>query len=272
MIIRKTSEQIKQMRRAGSLSAQVLREVGKRCVPGVTTLELDRFAEDFIRRHGGVPTFKGLYDFPATLCTSVNEEVVHGIPSKRRVLREGDVVSIDTGATVGGWAGDNAWTFAVGKVSPEVRRLLQVTERSMWAGIRAARIGSRVGAIGHAVSAVARKGGLGVVREYTGHGVGRSLHEDPAIPNWGTRMSGPRLQEGMVIAIEPMLTLGSPHVIERGDGWTAVTRDGLPAAHFEKTIAVTAAGPVLVSVERDHVRPLEGRDALFDWRAEGASC
>ena len=186
----------------------------------------------------------------------MNDQVVHGIPSKDVILREGDIVSIDTGATVDGWAGDNAWTFPVGKVSPEVERLLEVTEKSMWAGIDAARPGNRIGDIGHAVQTVAEKAGFGVVREYVGHGIGRDMHEDPNVPNYGRPHTGLELRAGMVIAIEPMITMGNRRVRQMRDGWLVCTRDGKPSAHFEKTVAITEDGPVLVSAEADHRRPV----------------
>lgn len=255
-IIKKSPAEIEAMKEAGRLSAAVLREVGLRCVPGVTTLELDEFAEEYIRAHGGIPTFKGYGGFPGTICASINEQIVHGIPSKRVKLAEGDIISIDTGATVDGWAGDNAWTYAVGKVSPEKKRLLEVTEECLWAGISAARVGNRLGDIGHAVHAVAKRAGLGVVRDYTGHGIGRDMHEEPNVPNVGIRHTGVRLEAGMVLAIEPMITLGTHRTHVMGDGWLVVTQDGKPAAHFEKTVAITDEGPVLVSVESGRTRPL----------------
>lgn len=256
MINLKTPEEIEQMKRAGRLSAAVLREVGERVAPGVTTLELDRFAEDYIRSHGGIPTFKGYGGFPASLCTSVNDEIVHGIPSDEVVLKEGDVLSVDTGATVDGWAGDNAWTFAVGEISPEARRLLDVTEACLWAAVEAAQPGNRLGDVGHACQAIAKRAGMGVVREYVGHGIGHDMHEDPMVPNYGHAHWGLKLEPGMVIAIEPMITLGTRKTRVGDNGWTVYTRDGLPAAHFEKTVAVTEKGPVLVSVEPDHRRPV----------------
>ena len=247
VIIKKSPEQIEAMKRSGALSARVLREIGARCQPGVSTWDLDVFAEAFIRDNGGVPTFKGYCGYPCSICASVNDEIVNGIPSKKRILREGDIISIDTGATVDGWAGDNAWTFAVGEVSAQAQRLLEVTEACMWAGIEAARAGGRVGDIGYAVSKVARAAGMGVVREYTGHGIGRSMHEDPDVPNFGLRRTGPRLEAGMVLAIEPMITLGSHKTRDGSDGWLVSTRDGSLAAHFEKTVAISNDGPVLVS-------------------------
>lgn len=255
-VILKSDGEIEAMKHAGLVSAAVLRGIGELCKPGVTTKELDDFAEEFIRSHGGKPTFKGYYGYPASICASVNEQIVHGIPSKNTVLRKGDIISIDVGATVDGWAGDNAWTFAVGEVSLAARRLLDATEECMWAGIDAARTGGHLGDIGHAVSAVAKREGFGVVRDFEGHGIGRDMHEEPGIPNFGRRGSGLKLVPGMVLAIEPMITMGSPRVKMMPDGWLACTRDGLPSAHFEKTIAVTKDGPALISVEPDHRRPI----------------
>lgn len=255
-VILKTPAEIEAMKEAGRLSAVVLREVGARCVPGVSTLELDEFAEDYIRSHGGIPTFKGYGGFPGTLCVSINEQIVHGIPSSTVKLQSGDIVSVDTGATVNGWAGDNAWTFAVGSVSPEKKRLLEVGEKCLWAGISAARVGNRLGDIGHAVQTIAKRAGFGVVRDYTGHGIGRAMHESPNVPNFGFSHTGMKLEEGMVLAIEPMITLGTHKTHVMGDGWLVVTQDGKPAVHFEKTVAITADGPVLVSVEPGRKRPV----------------
>ena len=248
-VIKKSPAEIEAMKAAGRLSAAVLREVGQRCVPGVTTLELDEFAEDYIRSHGGIPTFKGYGGFPGSICASINEQIVHGIPSSKVKLKSGDIISIDVGATVDGWAGDNAWTFAVGTMSPEVGRLLKVTEESMWAGISAARPGNRLGDIGHAVQSVAQRAGFGVVRDYTGHGIGRAMHEDPLVPNYGMRHTGMKLEAGMVLAIEPMITMGTHKTHVMSDGWLVVTRDGKPAAHFEKTVAITEGGPLIISAE-----------------------
>ena len=248
-VIKKSPAEIEAMKAAGRLSAAVLREVGQRCVPGVSTLELDEFAEDYIRSHGGIPTFKGYGGFPGSICASINEQIVHGIPSSKVKLKSGDIISIDVGATVDGWAGDNAWTFAVGTVSPEVGRLLKVTEESMWAGISAARPGNRLGDIGHAVQSVAQRAGFGVVRDYTGHGIGRAMHEDPLVPNYGMRHTGMKLEAGMVLAIEPMITMGTHKTHVMSDGWLVVTRDGKPAAHFEKTVAITEGGPLIISAE-----------------------
>ncbi len=255
-VILKTPEEIEAMKEAGRLSAAVLREVGARCVPGVSTLELDQFAEDYIRSRGGIPTFKGYGGFPGSICASINEQIVHGIPSSRVKLKSGDIISIDVGATVDGWAGDNAWTFAVGRINPDVKKLLETTEKSMWAAISAARPGNRLGDIGHAVQAVAKSGGFGVVRDYTGHGIGRDMHESPQVPNFGIKHTGMKLQVGMVLAIEPMLTMGTHKTHVMRDGWLVVTQDGKPAAHFEKTVAITESGPVLVSTEPGRDRPL----------------
>ena len=255
-IILKTPEEIEGMKEAGRLSAMVLREVGARCVPGVSTLELDMFAEDFIRSHGGIPTFKGYGGFPGTICASVNDEIVHGIPSSSKILKSGDIISIDVGATVDGWAGDNAWTYAGGNVDPKVRVLLDTTEKAMWAGISAARVGNRLGDIGHAVQSVAETKRFGVVRDYTGHGIGHDMHEDPLVPNFGHAHCGIELLEGMVLAIEPMVNKGTKRTREGNDGWLVLTRDGRPSAHFEKTVAITKDGPVLVSAEPGRDRPL----------------
>ncbi len=254
-VIKKSPAEIEAMKISGCLSAAVLREVGARCVPGVSTLELDEFAEHYIRSHGGTPTFKGYGGYPGSICASINEQVVHGIPSSKVKLKSGDIISIDVGATVDGWAGDNAWTFAVGKIAPEKKKLLEVTEKCMWAGISAARVGNRLGDIGHAVQSVAKQAGFGVVRDYTGHGIGRAMHESPNVPNFGMRHVGMKLEEGMVLAIEPMITMGTHKTRVMGDGWLVVTQDGKPAAHFEKTVAITADGPVLVSVEPGRTRP-----------------
>ncbi len=256
MIIKKSPSEIEAMKEAGRLSARVLREIGAIIRPGVTTLELDEFAESLIRLEGGIPAFKGYGGFPGSICASVNDQIVHGIPSARVVLKEGDIVSIDTGAIVDGWVGDNAWTFAVGSISEEKKRLLKVTEQSMWAGIDAARPGNRLGDIGHAVQSVAEAAGYGVVREYVGHGIGRNMHEDPNVPNYGRRHTGVRLEPGMVIAIEPMVNIGTHKTKQMPDGWLVCTRDGSPSAHFEKTVAITEDGPLILTCEPGYDRPL----------------
>ena len=256
MIIRKSPAEIEAMREAGRVSAKVLREVGALIKPGVTTAELDEFAETLIRLEGGIPAFKGYGGFPGSICASVNDQIVHGIPSKKVVLKEGDIISIDTGAIVDGWVGDNAWTYAVGTVSAEKKRLLEVTEKCLWAGLDAARPGNRLGDIGHAVQSVAEAAGFGVVREYVGHGIGRDMHEDPNVPNYGRKHSGIRLEPGMVLAIEPMINAGTHKTRQMPDGWLVCTRDGRPSAHFEKTVAVTEEGPVILTAEEGRRRPV----------------
>ncbi|MDR0514760.1 MAG: type I methionyl aminopeptidase [Coriobacteriaceae bacterium] len=256
MIIKKTPGEIEAMKEAGRISAKVLREVGARVKPGISTLELDRFAETLIRLEGAVPAFKGYGGFPGSICASVNDQIVHGIPSAQVILKEGDILSIDTGAIVDGWVGDNAWTYAVGAISPEKKRLLEVTEKCMWAGLEAARPGNRLGDIGAAVQEIAEAAGFGVVREYVGHGIGRDMHEDPNVPNYGRRHTGIRLEPGMVLAIEPMINLGGHRTKQMPDGWLVCTADGKPSAHFEKTVAITADGPLILTTEEGHKRPV----------------
>lgn len=245
----KTPAQIEAMKEAGRLSAKALNAVGSLIRPGISTLELDAYAEELIRSEGGVPTFKGYGGFPGSICASINEMVVHGIPSENVILKEGDIISIDTGATVNKWVGDNAATFAVGKIDANTQRLLEVTEASMWAGIELAVPGNHLGDIGHAIQRVAEQAGFGVVREYTGHGVGHRMHEPPSVYNYGVAGSGVLLEAGMVLAIEPMLTMGTFRVRTLKDGWGVVTRDGKPAAHFERTVAITNDGPVILTQE-----------------------
>lgn len=256
MIIKKSPAEIEAMKEAGRISAKVLREVGSHVRPGVSTLELDRLAETLIRLEGGIPAFKGYGGFPGSICASVNEQIVHGIPSADAILKEGDIISIDTGATVDGWVGDNAWTFPVGKVSPEVKKLLDTTEKCMWAGLDAARPGNHLGDIGFAVQSIAEAEGYGVVREYVGHGIGRNMHEDPNVPNYGRRHHGILLEPGMVLAIEPMINMGTHKTRQMPDGWLVCTRDGMPSAHFEKTVAITEDGPVILTTEPDFKRPV----------------
>ncbi len=256
MIIKKSPAEIEAMKEAGRVSAKVLREVGKRIRPGVSTLELDEFAETLIRLEGGIPAFKGYGGFPGSICASVNEQIVHGIPSAGVILQDGDIISIDTGAIVDGWVGDNAWTYAVGKITPEKQHLLDITEKCMWAGLDAARPGNHLGDIGHAVQSIAEAEGLGVVREYVGHGIGRNMHEDPNVPNFGLKHSGVKLEVGMVFAIEPMINLGTYKTRQMPDGWLVCTRDGMPSAHFEKTVAITEDGPLVLTTEEGHRRPV----------------
>lgn len=254
--ILKSPGEIEAMKEAGRVSALALRQVGKAIRPGISTWELDLLAEEVIRSEGGKPAFKGYGGFPGTICASVNDQIVHGIPSRGVQLKAGDILSVDTGAIVDGWVGDNAWTFPVGDVSSEKARLMEVTEACMWAGIAAARPGNRLGDIGHAVQSLAEAHGLGVVREYVGHGVGHAMHEPPNVPNYGRRGTGMELCAGMVLAIEPMINLGTHKTRAMPDGWLVCTRDGKSSAHFEKTIAITEDGPVLLTIEPDHERPL----------------
>lgn len=238
----KTPEQVERMRPPGLLVARTLEVLRERTRPGVTTGELDGVAEDCIRSAGGAPSFQGYYGFPGSICCSVNDEVVHGIPGER-VLADGDVVSIDCGAVVEGWHGDAAVTIAVGEVGPQTHSLMQATEESLWAGIAAARIGGRITDVSHAVERSVRSAGTyGIVEEYTGHGIGTAMHQPPAVPNHGRPGRGPRLVEGLVIAVEPMVTLGDPATMTLADDWTVVTRDGSPAAHYEHTVALTRDG------------------------------
>lgn len=239
MITIKSAKEIETMAAAGRVVAETLALVGRQVREGVSTEQLDRIAEDFIRSHPGAkPSFKGLYDFPATLCTSINNEVVHGIPSARRVLREGDLLSVDVGVWLEGLHADAAATFPVGRVTPEAERLLQVTQDALAAGIAQARAGNHVGDIGHAVQEVAEKAGYSVVRELVGHGIGSSFHEEPQVPNYGKPKRGPRLAPGMTIAIEPMVNAGGPEIRTLDDKWTVVTEDGSLSAHFEHTVAI----------------------------------
>jgi methionyl aminopeptidase len=250
MITIKSAREIEAMARAGAIVAGTLARMREIVRPGLTTEDLDAEAERFIRSHeGATPSFLGLYGFPKTLCTSIDEEIVHGIPSTGRMLAEGSVVSVDVGVQWGGLHADAATTIPVGRISPEAERLLQVTQQCLAAGIEQVRIGNHVGDIGHAVQQVAERAGFGVVRELVGHGIGTRFHEEPQVPNYGAPKRGPRLLEGMTLAIEPMITAGSPATRTLPDKWTVVTADGGLAAHFEHTVAVTAQGPrVLTSL------------------------
>jgi len=248
MITLKSAREIDIMARAGAIVARTLDLVGTLVRPGVPTEELDREAERFIRTHkGATPSFKGLYGFPKTLCISINEEIVHGIPSSTRILREGNIVSIDVGVYLEGFHADSARTFPVGQISPDAERLLAATREALSAGIAQAKLGNHVGDIGHAVQGVAEAAGFGVVRELVGHGVGTRMHEDPQVPNHGQPRRGPRLQVGMTLAIEPMITAGSYLTKVLDDKWTVVTADASLAAHFEHTVAVTANGPRILT-------------------------
>lgn len=237
MIYLKTQEEVELLRENNLLVSATLAEVGKHIRPGVTTLELDRIAEEFIRSHGAVPGFLGYGGFPNTLCVSVNENVVHGIPSNY-ALREGDIVSVDCGTILKGFYGDSAYTFGVGEIAPEVEQLLRVTKESLYKGVEKAVAGNRVGDISSAVQTHAERYGYGVVRELVGHGLGRDMHESPEVPNYGRRGTGPLLKEGMVICIEPMINMGSKNVVFERDGWTVRTKDRKPSAHFEFAVAI----------------------------------
>ena len=248
MIVLKTGRELKIMKEACSISAGALETAGKAVEPGVTTAEIDRLAEDYIRRRGGEPNFKNYEGYPATACISINNEVIHGIPSHKRKLRAGDIVSIDLGAKFDGYHGDNAATFACGDVSPEAKRLMDTTRESLYEGIRAACAGGRIGDIGHAVQSYVEARGYSVVRQFVGHGVGTHLHEAPEVPNFGTPGRGIRLMPGMTIAIEPMVNAGGYDVKVQPDGWTVLTKDGSLSAHFEHTIVITADGPKIMTV------------------------
>ncbi len=246
MIYYKTREEIEIIRESALLVSKTLGMLAKEVKPGVTPLHLDTLAEEFIRDHGGVPGFLGLYDFPNSLCTSVNEQVVHGIPNKRP-LEEGDIISIDCGVLMNGYYGDHAYTFAVGEVSPEVERLLTVTRESLYKGIEQVQAGNRIGDIASAIQTHCEDHGYGVVRELVGHGLGKAMHEKPEVPNYGRQGTGKRLKEGLVIAIEPMVNLGTRKVKQLRDGWTIVTLDGKPSAHFEHDVAIVDGEPEILS-------------------------
>ena len=248
MITLKSAREIEIMASAGRIVAGTLELMRKIVRPGMTTEDLDAAAEEYIRGHeGAVPSFKGLYGFPKTLCISIDEEIVHGIPSPRRVLAEGSIVSVDVGVQLEGLHADSATTIPVGEVPPEAERLMAVTRDSLTAAIGQARVRNHVGDIGHAVQKVAEGAGFGVVRELVGHGIGSRFHEEPQVPNYGSPRRGPRLLEGMTIAIEPMITVGSPVTRTLGDKWTVVTADGSLSAHFEHTVAITANGPRILT-------------------------
>jgi methionyl aminopeptidase len=246
MIYVKRNEEIEKMREASRIVAEARELAGKLIRAGIRTIEIDSKVEELIRSRNAVPSFKGYHGFPAATCISVNQQVVHGIPGEL-VLQEGDVVGIDVGAFKNGYHGDGARTFAVGEISPEARLLLEVTEAALREGIQAAVAGSRIGAIGHAVQGCAQKHGYGIVRDLVGHGIGRNLHEEPQVPNYGRPDQGPRIRPGMVLAIEPMLNAGTFEVETLKDGWTIVTKDGRLSAHFEETVAVTDNGPEVLT-------------------------
>ena len=249
MIELKSDAEIAIMREAGLIVAGALAEAQAAVAPGVTTGELDEIAEKYIRAAGAIPSFKGYRGFPATLCTSINDEIVHGIPSRKRPLREGDVVSIDCGAIVRGYHGDSAITVGVGDISPELRKLLDVCEESLWRGLAAARLGGRVSDIGAAIEGYVRPHGYGIVEEYVGHGIGTALHQEPHVPNFGKAGRGPKLERGLALAVEPMVNLGTRMTRLLEDDWTVVTQDGLPSAHFEHTFTLTTEGPWVLTAQ-----------------------
>lgn len=265
MIFLKTEEEIELLRASNLLVAKTLAEVAKLIKPGVTTRELDRVAEEFIRDNGAIPTFKGFPNqygdpFPSSLCTSVNDQVVHGIPNDVP-LCDGDVVSVDCGTFMNGFSGDSAYTFCVGDVDPEVRRLLKVTKESLYLGIENAVIGKRIGDIGYAIQQHCESNSFGVVREFVGHGIGKSMHEDPQVPNYGKRGYGTLIKKGLCIAIEPMITQGSRQIVMGRDGWTVKTKDRKVAAHFEHTIAIGVNGADILS-SFDYVEQVLGDKAI----------
>ena len=247
MIVLKTTRELGLMKEACVIAAGALKAAGEAVEPGVSTEEINRIAHNFIVKSGAIPTFKGYNGYPAAACISINDEVIHGIPSKKRIIRAGDIVSIDVGATLNGYVGDNAATFAAGDISPEAQRLCDTTRESLYEGIKAAVAGGRIGDIGSTIQRYCEERGFSVVREFTGHGVGKQMHEDPSVPNFGTPGRGVRLLPGMTIAIEPMINQGKASVKNMPDGWTVKTSDGKLSAHFEHTIAITSDGPLIMT-------------------------
>ena len=248
MIILKTSRELAALRKAGTISQAALKLAGEAVEPGISTWEIDRLVRRYIESAKATPSFLGYEGYPASACISVNDVVIHGIPQKSQILKKGDIVSIDVGACYQGFHGDNAWTFPCGEISPEARALLDAAEKSLFLGIEQARPGNRIGDIGHAVQEYVEARSYSVVREFTGHGVGADMHEDPSVPNFGVPGRGVRLTPGMVIAIEPMINMGRREIEIKPDGWTVVTRDGSLSAHFEHTIAITKEGPVILTL------------------------
>ncbi len=248
MITIRTPEEIEKIALASKLTADTLALLEKTVRPGISTLELDRIAEEYIRSNGGIPSCKGYEGYPASLCTSVNDMVVHGIPSAKKILRKGDIISIDLVVELNGYMGDSCITIPVGHTNKKNLQLIEVTEQALFAGIKQAVPGNHVGDIGYAVEKTVKPYGYGVLREYVGHGIGTDMHEDPEVPNYGTPGHGPRLEEGMVICIEPMITMGSPDILTLRDGWGVVTADGKPAAHIEHTVAITKDGPKILTL------------------------
>lgn len=249
MIVLKTARELALMREACRISAGALRVAGEAIRPGISTWEIDQIAYKYIKSQGAEPNFLGLYGFPATACISINDEVIHGIPSKDRIIKAGDIVSIDLGAKINGFNGDNAATFACGEISEEAQKLMDTTKESLYEAIKFAVVGNKIGDIASAVQSYCEEKGYGIVREYTGHGVGKELHEDPSVPNYGKAGRGVRLVAGMTLAIEPMINQGTAAIKVMPDGWTVKTRDGKLSAHFEHTVAITSDGPVILTKE-----------------------
>ena len=247
MIVLKTTRELELMKEACVIAAGALKAAGAAVEPGITTDEINRIAHNYITKNGAIPTFKGYNGYPAATCISINDEVIHGIPSKKRIIKAGDIVSIDVGATFNGYVGDNAATFAAGDISPEAQRLCDTTRESLYEGIKMAVAGGRIGDIGSTIQRYCEERGFSVVREFTGHGVGKQMHEDPSVPNFGTPGRGVRLLPGMTIAIEPMINMGGAGIRQLPDGWTIKTKDGALSAHFEHTVAITANGPVILT-------------------------
>ena len=261
MIYLKTDEEIELMREANQLVGKTLAEVGKHVAPGVSTLQLDKIAEEFIRDHGAVPAFLGYGGFPNSICASVNEQVVHGIPSSSKILNEGDIISVDCGSILNGYVGDSAYTFCVGEVDPKVKNLLKTTKESLYIGIQAAVEGKRIGDISNAVQTYCESHNYSVVRELVGHGIGKRMHEEPEVPNYGRRGCGPLLKSGMCICIEPMINMGSKNVVFEHDGWTVRTKDRKCSAHFEHCIAIRPDGPQILS-SFDFIEEVLGSNAI----------
>lgn len=261
MIYLKTDEEIELMREANQLVGKTLAEVGKHVAPGVSTLQLDKIAEEFIRDHGAVPAFLGYGGFPNSICASVNEQIVHGIPSSSKILNEGDIISVDCGTILNGYVGDSAYTFCVGEVDPKVKDLLKTTKESLYLGIQAAVEGKRIGDISNAVQTYCESHNYSVVRELVGHGIGKRMHEEPEVPNYGRRGCGPLLKSGMCICIEPMINMGSKNVVFERDGWTVRTKDRKCSAHFEHCIAIRPNGPQILS-SFDFIEEVLGSNAI----------
>ena len=258
MIVCRSAAELEKMREAGRLVGEVLTELASKVAPGISTAELDELAEKRIAKAGAVPAFKGYHGYPATICASINDEVIHGIPSGRRVLAEGDIISLDVGASIDGYYGDSAITLPVGRVSEEAATLLRVTEEALFKAIEQVRPGRRLSDISHAVQYHVEAHGFSIVREFVGHGIGQRMHEEPQVPNYGEPGHGPRLAEGMVLAIEPMVNAGRASVKVLADGWTAVTKDKSLSAHFEHTVAVTAGEPWILTAREVPVHAVRG--------------